>query len=240
MVVEVKSRVLDPHWWCDTKRHLDETSPQGRRAVKSSRHEGTHLVKGEAPGRSRRVDEEHTGHVHVIRGCLHVKEHGVEPAQPLHCISLFASPTAMTETSLATFARLEALHCHEKGLLHSTDHQLGDPVPAVDLVGAVRICVHKYDRDLAAVTRVDQAGCIEASDAVLGGEAAPRQHQTRMTIWDLEPDPGRDGRATTGRGENRTVPGNQVATRVAEPRVARQRKGLVEANQWNLEHDSAP
>src|ERR1039457_1837627 len=87
---------------------------------------------------------------------------------------LFTSPAAVTETSLATFARREARNRHETGLLHSTDHQLGDPVSAVNLVGRAGIRVHKYDRDLASVTRVDQARRVEASDAVPGSKPAPR------------------------------------------------------------------
>jgi hypothetical protein len=146
----------------------------------------------------------------------------------------------MTETSRATFARAETVHRHETGLLDPTDHQLGDPISAADLVRRSGVRVHKYDHNLATVTRVDQARRVEASDSVAGRETASRQHEAGIALGNLERDPCRDRRTPTAWSESRVEPRDQVATRVAGPRVARCRKVLVETNQWNLEHDSAP
>ena len=146
----------------------------------------------------------------------------------------------MAEAFRAAFARFEMVHHEETGLLHPADHQLGDPVSTVDLIRRHGICVHKYDRDLTPVTRVNQAGRVQASDPVVGCQPASRQYEAGVAVGDLEGDPGSNCRPPTARGEQRVDPGNQVATGVAEPCIARRQKVRIEAEQWDLEHDSAP
>jgi len=146
----------------------------------------------------------------------------------------------VTEASSASFARLEAVHCHETGLLHPTDHQLGDPISPVDLVGRRGIRVHQYDRNIAAITRVDQARRIEAGDAVAGGEPAARQDQARVALGNLERDACCNGRPAPTRSKDCARSGDQVAAGVAGPRIARRLKVVVQADESNFEHDSAP
>ena len=107
------------------------------------------------------------------------------------------------------------------GLLHTADHQLRDSVSAVNLVGGSRIGVHKYDCDLAPVTRVDQAGRVQAGDPVLGCKATSRQDKARVADGDLERDPGRDYRAPTACCQHGVASGDQVASGIAGPGVAR-------------------
>jgi hypothetical protein len=84
------------------------------------------------------------------------------------CTSPRFSPAAVPEASLAALGRLKLVDSQEADLFHPAYHQLGDAVSSVDLIGRDTVCVHKYDRDLAAVPRVDQAWRVEAPDPVSG------------------------------------------------------------------------
>jgi len=146
----------------------------------------------------------------------------------------------VSKAPCASFARVEAFNCHETDLLHPTDHQLGDPISAVDLVRSPGIRIDQYDPNLAAITRVDQSGRVQAGDAVPGGEAAPRENEPSVPNWDSERDPSWDRRTPAAGGQHRVDPGHQVTAGVAGPRVAGRSKLRVQAYELNLEHESAP
>ena len=229
MVVKVEVRVLDPHRVRQLEGDLDETAPERWSSIQAPAHHVPDLVEREASRRFRGVQHEHPGDVHVIGRRLHGQEHCVEPAQSLHRTS--SSTAAVTEASSASFARLEAFHHQETGLLHPTYHQLGDPVSSVDLVGRRGIRVHQYDRNLAAITRVDQSRRVETTDAVAGGEPATGEDQARVALGDLESDPGCDRLAAAAGSEGRAGPRDQVAAGVSGPRVAGRGKVQVQADE---------
>jgi hypothetical protein len=63
----------------------------------------------------------------------------------------------MAEAPCSALACSKLVRRDKSGLLHPTDHELGDPVPAMHLVRGTGIGVDKYDRELAPVTGVDEA-----------------------------------------------------------------------------------
>ncbi len=146
----------------------------------------------------------------------------------------------MTETPRPSLALVEAVHRHETCLLHATDNQLRDPVPAVDLVRRRGIGVHKYDPNLAAITRVDQTRRVQAGDAVSRGEPAPRKHEARIPVRNAYGDSSGYRAASSPWSENSADPGDQVAPGVSKPGVARNRQLRVHANERNFEHACAP
>jgi hypothetical protein len=116
------------------------------------------------------------------------------------------------------------------GLLHLTDHQLGDPVSAADLIRGLGIGVDKYDCDLTPVTRVDEARRVQTSDAVTGGETTSREDKAGTALRDLEGYPSGDRRPSAPWGENRSEACEQVTTSVPDARITGVRKVLVEAD----------
>jgi len=144
------------------------------------------------------------------------------------------------EASRTALGRFKPVDRQETGLFYPAYQQLGDAVPAVYLVRRNGVCVHKYDRDLAAVTRVDQTWRVEAADPVPGGEPASRENEAGVALGDGERDPRRDRRPPTGGSQQGARSSHEVATCVPRLRVTRRGKIDIQTNEWNLEHDSAP
>jgi hypothetical protein len=93
----------------------------------------------------------------------------------------------------------------------------------VNLVSLRRIGVHKYDSDLSSIGRVDQAGCVEAGDAVAKGETAPRQHQPGTSRGKLERKSSPDERSPAVRLENDVVSGEKIEAGIAFTSALRDR-----------------
>ena len=75
-------------------------------------------------------------------------------------------------------------------VLDPLDHELRDPITAVDLVGGLGIGVHEQHLDLAAVLRVDEARCVEHRDAVLQREARTWEHEAAVAGRDRDGEAG--------------------------------------------------
>ena len=56
--------------------------------------------------------------------------------------------------------------------------------PPRDMHGGMRIEVDCRNHHLAAVSAVDETGCVGKGKPLLGCKAAARQHQTCMAFWD--------------------------------------------------------
>ncbi len=186
VVVEVEVRVLDPH---RVARVRNGTSTSRRRnGAARLRRRATMActwAKEKPPGAARGIKEEDAGHVHVIGRRLHVQEHGVDPAQPLHLTSTFSdlfpgrSSAAVAEASLR----------HVRSSRDGPPPRNGPPPPGRSPTvrsglrdgprRASGIGVHKYDRYLTPVTRVDEARRVEAGDRRAGREPASRPARSR-------------------------------------------------------------
>ena len=86
-----------------------------------------------------------------------------------------------------------------------------------------RIEVHEGDHHLAAVPGVDQTRCIDAGDAVLSGQTASRQHESRVPLGDRDGEAGRHHGATAAGRDRARFHGDQIASRIANVRERRQR-----------------
>ncbi len=142
----------------------------------------------------------------------------------------------MPEAALATLARVQGDGCHQGRRLERHKDKLGDPVRPSHLVALRRVRVHQYDRDLTPVSRVDQAGGVEAGDAVAGGKAAPREDQPGHARRQLERDARPDHRPASVRCQHRPGPGVQVNPGITGAGRSRDGQLVVEADDWNLRH----
>src|SRR5579884_1073771 len=80
------------------------------------------------------------------------------------------SATGVAEAPGAPMAVGQLLHRHEAHLLDGLDHQLGDPVAPVHLVGLDRVGVDQQNLELAPVAGIDQARGVETGDPVAQGQ----------------------------------------------------------------------
>ena len=102
----------------------------------------------------------------------------------------------------------------EMSLAHPLDHKLGDPVPASDGEGLLRVGVEQVDQDLAAVTRVHRPGRIQHSDAVPCSKPGAGVYERDI--------PGGEGNGDTcankcpmPRSEDHILPGVKIRSGVA-------------------------
>src|SRR3954454_16696374 len=83
-----------------------------------------------------------------------------------------ASATRVAEPALAAFGVRQLVDLDQVGVLDGLDHELRDALALRDLEGFARVGVDQEHLELAPVSRVDQAGGVEARDAVLRRQAA--------------------------------------------------------------------
>src|SRR6185436_643101 len=120
-----------------------------------------------------------------------------------------ASPPGMAEPTIAARRRGERGHHFDRSPDDGSDHELRDPIAALDAVGTAAQ-VHEQHLDLAPVVGVDRTGSVRNADRVLRGEPASGAHLALVSDGDLESQPGRNGdhlargdldRAVDGRDE---------------------------------------
>jgi hypothetical protein len=100
-------------------------------------------------------------------------------------------------------------------MLDRLDHQLGDPIPALDLVILEWVGVHQKDRHLAAIAGVNEARRVEAGDTMTQREATTGQDESSVPGWESDHDPGRNQGTSPARSEVSTLPGKEVCPGVA-------------------------
>ena len=93
------------------------------------------------------------------------------------------------------------------------EHQLRNPIAGGECDGLSPIGVEQEHRELAAVTRVDQAGGVDDRDPVARSEPRTREHQACRAARDLDRDPGSD-RCPCARLEPRLLERTEVQARV--------------------------
>jgi hypothetical protein len=113
---------------------------------------------------------------------------------------------------------------------HGLHDQLGDAITAVDLVVVVGVGVDEEDLELVPVARVDEAGRVEAGDAVAQGQAAAGLHEPGVALGEGEGDPGRDQRPAAASAQHRSLSGQDVEAGVALLGVGGQRQLGVEVD----------
>lgn len=102
------------------------------------------------------------------------------------------------ETSLSALTGAELRDEDQANRGHLENHELCNPVSARDLEGRHGVRVYQYYRDLSPITRVDQAGSVEAAHTVAESKAAPREHQGCKTFWQLDGKTGRNEGTAAG------------------------------------------
>ena len=122
-------------------------------------------------------------------------------------------------------------------MLDPLDHELGDPVAAPHLVPLARIGVDQKDPQLVAVAGVDEAGGVEAGDAMAQGEAAAGLHEPGEARRNGDGDARGYQRPSTTGGQLGVLPRHQVGAGVVDACIRRQRQLGVEAADGDLQHD---
>jgi hypothetical protein len=131
---------------------------------------------------------------------------------------------------LTTSGIRQLVHNLEPRVFDALDHQLGDPVATLDADRFRRVVIDHDHLDLAAVTGVDRARCIDQSETCPDRQPGPRVNETRVSVRDGECDPG---------GQQRSLPRlqydaggrHQVGTGISVQRVTRYRHIGIEAPQ---------
>ena len=126
----------------------------------------------------------------------------------------------------------------ERARLDRLDHELRDPVAAVDLVGRRRVGVHEHHPQLVAIARVDEAGRVQHGHPVLQGEAAAGQHEPGMTRRDGDREPRRHDRPASAGREGDVLTGAQISAGITRSGVRGQREIGIEAHQRDLDRRS--
>ena len=132
------------------------------------------------------------------------------------------SAAGVPEPARAALRSRQVLHRRPDHLGHSLHDELGDAIPSLHLEGLVGIEVHEQHLQLVPIARVDQAGRVEAGDAVAQGEAAAWLHEPRVALGQGEGDAGRDQGPSAAGLEPRRLPGHEVEAGIAGPRVGGQ------------------
>ena len=99
------------------------------------------------------------------------------------------------------------------------DDELGDPLAADHLKRLGRIMVDETDFEFAPVARIDQARGVQAGNAVLGRQTAPRLHKPGVSLGERDGDAGRDDGSSTRWGEGDVLSSEEIDPCIAEPRT---------------------
>jgi len=118
----------------------------------------------------------------------------------------------MSESAITPRGLREVLPNHEDGLSRFENDKLSYSVPPTHEVSVVGVGVHEDDLYLAAVAAVDQTRCVEAGDAVICGQSAPRKNHRAVSLGKLDGHSGADTRAAAARGEFHICSRHQIGT----------------------------
>ncbi len=84
-----------------------------------------------------------------------------------------------------------------------------------------RIEVHQGYSHFTAIARVNESRCVDARDAVVGGETAPRKDESPVPLWNRDRDAGaHESTTTTARNRDGLI-SEEIAPRVPRVGVAR-------------------
>jgi hypothetical protein len=125
------------------------------------------------------------------------------------------------------------LDLHVLDALHD---QLRDALASRDLDVVARVGVDEEDLELAAVAAVEQAGRVEARDAVAQRQPAPRLDEPGVALRDRQGESGGDDRTSTAGLQHDPLACEQVEAGVARLRVRRQRQVGIESLHRDREH----
>jgi hypothetical protein len=120
------------------------------------------------------------------------------------------------------------------GLADPLNHQLGDPVAPADGERLVDVGVEQVDQDLAAVARVNRAGCVDHGNPVIGGQPRARVYERGIPRGQGDSHTSGNQSALT-RSEAHVRAGVQVRSRVAGVGVVGQRQARVESRDQHLD-----
>ncbi len=104
---------------------------------------------------------------------------------------------------LAARALFQLVHLDKLRRANGNDKKLRDPLASGDADWRLLVGVEQQNLQLAAVTLVDQARCVDDRQAVFGSQAGARDNQAGMTCRQFDRDPGGDLYALTRRNLNR-------------------------------------
>ena len=113
--------------------------------------------------------------------------------------------------------------------------ELGDAHPGIHDERLVAVGVDEHDLDLAPVARVDEPGRVHDADAVACGEPRSRLYEPRVSLGDLDGDPGRHHRALA-RLEHDALAGREIESGVALVGLMRQMCVLAETPDGDIDH----
>ena len=136
------------------------------------------------------------------------------------------------EATLAARRLLKLGHLYHHRALDRLKDQLADLISAADLERLAAIGVQQHHLDLAAVVGVDEAGRVDDGDAALGGQAAARLDEARVSLRDRQRYPRSEERPLPG-VEGDVLPACQIAAGVAGVCVLRGGYGAFELGELN-------
>src|ERR1700737_4061392 len=143
--------------------------------------------------------------------------------------SLLELAAGRTEAATAAIGRGKLRRGNEFHAGHGSNHQLRDTLAAPDRERHLAV-VDQEHADLAAIIRVNRAGRIQHSDAVLRCEARARTDLRLIARWQRDRQSGRHQRALARRQDQRRTFGNrrqQVEPRGVRTLIRRQRRALA-------------
>ena len=138
-----------------------------------------------------------------------------------------ASTSGRAEASGAARALWQRRHFCELDLLHALHDQLGDAVAASERDRRRRVVVDQDHADLAAVTRVDEAGCVDETQPVAEREAGAGHDESRVTRRQRDGEPSVDDGARA-RSERHRRARVEIESGVVGAGVGRQRQVGIE------------
>ncbi len=142
----------------------------------------------------------------------------------------------MAEATDAAGRHRQADRRGEGGRFDPVNHQLGDAVAPLDLVGRERVQVDEQDPELVAIPGVDETGAVEHGDAVAQRQAAAGLHEPGVSLGNGDGDAGGDEGPAAGRRQHNAAAGDEIGPGVARPGVGGQCQVGIEGEDGDLNH----
>lgn len=249
MELEVEIRVFDPHGVMEAEGDTHGTSPKWWNQVEPFSDDPPDALVGSfdvVSCPSRRFEDHDRQHVQLHRGCLHGQETGIETGETFHRAigrrAVRCLPARMPEAAQppAALGELALIRLGELRFLDRLDDELSDAVTSLDLVGNRRVGVDQQDTKLVTVSGVDQAGSVEARDAVAQRQAAAGEDEARVSRRQRHGDPRGHEPPVTAGGEHDVFAGVEVRPGVSPVCVRRDGQVGVEPDERHLEHGCVP
>ena len=118
------------------------------------------------------------------------------------------------EAASAARCLIQLVDPHQRHFFHSLNHELGNPITALDVKWFKLIGVDHDDGHLASISRINEPRRVHQRDSVTRSQPASGQYESGVTEWYSDGDSGRNHCALAG-FEHEINAACQVETRIA-------------------------